>query len=135
MAKKEFTINTARIYDTIATATEQAPETQEPQETELETRQQTGYNAQENKKEHAARREYTDEEARPYLETMTNSGRKGVKMKRINLAFTPSNYEFIKIMARVRGQNLTEFVNDILTRTREENADVYARAIEFRNSL
>lgn len=81
------------------------------------------------------RKTYTEEETREALESMQSSGRKGVKLPRFNVAFTPSNYEFIRIMSQVRGQTLTEFINDVVKDSRERNSAIYKKAIEFRNSL
>jgi hypothetical protein len=115
--KKDFsTVNTNPVYQTIADAVG---------ETE----------AAGTKRKYKSRKTYTEKEAAEALENLQTAGKKGVKLPRINLAFTPANYEFIKIMAQVRGQNLTEFVNYMLREARENHADVYNRAIEFRNSL
>lgn len=109
--KKDFSnIKTAPVYEAIATATGA-------------------------KKQYKPRKTYTDEESAEAKETMQTSGKKGVKLPRINLAFTPANYDFIKCMSQVRGQNLTEFVNDMLKEARESHADIYKKALEFRDSL
>lgn len=114
--KKDFSsVNTNPVYDAIAEAIE------EP--------------AAGGKKKYKPRKTYTEAEAAAALDSLQTAGKKGVKLPRINLAFTPANYEFIKIMAQVRGQNLTEFVNDMLREARESHADLYQKAIEFRNSL
>lgn len=115
--KKDFSgVNVNPVYDAIAEAVD-------------EKRAAGG------KKKYKPRKTYTEEEAAAAMDSLQSAGRKGVKLPRINLAFTPANYEFVKIMAQVRGQNLTEFVNDILREARESHADVYNKAIEFRNSL
>ncbi len=81
------------------------------------------------------RKEYTAQEAQEIAETMRTTGKKGVKLPRINLAFSPSNYKYIEIMSRVRGQNLTEFVNKIIAEHREQHGDIYEKAQEFIDSL
>ena len=81
------------------------------------------------------RKTYSDEEKAAALNSQQTTGKKGIKMPRINLAFTPDNYEFIKVMAQVRGQTQTKFINEILTIARENNADLYKKAIAFRNSF
>lgn len=119
-AKKDFSkVNVNPVYDLIAEATEAPAASDKPG----------------GKKGYKPRKTYTEEEAAEALESLHTSGLKGVKLPRINLAFTPANYEFIKIMAQVRGQNLTEFVNDVLQQARDNNADLYQQAINFRNSL
>ena len=87
------------------------------------------------KKTPADRREWTEEEGAEYLENMETAGRKGLKLKRINMAFTPANYEYIVCMSRVRGQNLTQFINDVIAKSREDNAEIYEQAMRFRAKL
>jgi len=135
--KKDFSnINTNRVYDTIAEATA-AGDSSEQLPGQMVITDIEGNIAEEEptKKKYKDRKTYTAAEQILFLEAMQTSGKKGVKLPRINLAFTPANYEFIKIMAQVRGQSLTEFVNDMLTEARTQHADIYEKAIEFRNSL
>lgn len=134
--KKDFSnINTNRVYDTIAEATA-AGDSSEQLPGQMVITDIEGNIAEEpTKKKYKDRKTYSAAEQLVFLEAMQTSGKKGVKLPRINLAFTPANYEFIKIMAQVRGQSLTEFVNDMLTEARTQHADIYEKAIEFRNSL
>lgn len=44
----------------------------------------------------------------------STQGRKGEKLKRINLAFSDENYAYVRLESRRRGKNITEFVNAIL---------------------
>lgn len=112
MAKKDFSkANTGRVYGTIADATAEEKNTRKPRKT------------------------YTEEEAAEIMQTLHTVGRKGIKLPRINLAFTSENYDYINIMSRVRGENLTEFVNAIIQKHRETHMDIYNKAIEFKNSL
>lgn len=111
MAKKDFT----QVYDVIANAT-----AQEEQEVSNERKPRRGYTAQ---------------EAQEILSTMQTSGRKGIKLPRINLAFSPENYEYVVTMSRVRGENLTQFINKVIAEHREAHGEIYEKAIEFRNSL
>lgn len=111
MAKKDFsTANTGRVYTTIEEAT-------------LEQDQRK------------PRKTYTKEETEAAINALHTSGMKGVKLPRINLAFTKDNYEYIETMSRVRGESLTAFTNFIIAQHREAHKDLYDRAIEFRNSL
>ncbi len=112
--KKDFTaINTDRMYDTINKATEETHEVQEQQE----------------------HKTYTDKEAVELMEMMKTSGRKGMGLPRINMGFRPSNYEYIQIMSRVRGQTLTQFINDCIEDHMKRNADMYEQAKAFRKLL
>ncbi len=116
MAKtKDFShISTGRVYEKIAEAT-----AGEPQEKPKRARKQT----------------YTEEETQELLMTMKTVGHKGVKLPRINVAFAPDVYNYITIMAQVRGQTTTQFINHVLRLNMEENRAIYEKAIEFRNSL
>lgn len=61
-------------------------------------------------------------------EALQTQGRAGVKLERINMAFTPSNYDFIKVMAAIRGQTMTVFVNSVLDNERARNGEKYKAA-------
>ena len=123
MAKKDFSkLNTGRVYDAIAEATAE-PEAQEVQQ------------AQDAPQQRAARKGYTEEEKAAYKQAGKTQGRPGCKMERINLAFTPDNYEYVKTMATVRGQSMTEFVNHIIAANMEENAALYAQAKAFKKAF
>jgi len=135
MAKKDFSqVETGRVYDAIAEATAEAAEPAAEQD------------AQEVKQKRRARKTYTDEEKRELIENMTTAGRKGVKMPRVNLklegtdsrmnvACTATNYEYVQIMSRVCGMNLTQFINKALTEHRQDHIDLYEKALEFRRAL
>lgn len=111
MTKRDYSqINTGRVYDTIAEAT-----------AEPETRK--------------ARKEYDAQEIQEFQENMKTSGRKGVKMARINMAFTPDVYEYIQVMSRVTGTTMTEFLNTAMRQHIRDHRELYDKAIEFRNSL
>ena len=128
MAKTDFSqVNTGRVYGTIAEATA------EPEQEAVEVMQEAA--AQEAAQERKPRRTYTEQEAAEIMQTLQTSGRKGIKLPRINLAFTPELHEYIITMSRVRGENLTQFVNYVLRQHMEEHRDIYEKAIEFRNSL
>ena len=130
MAKKDFTkINTARVYDMIeeATAEDTAQgiiDAQAEQEEQVEK-----------PKPRKERKTYTPEEARRIMNTLQTTGRKGVKLPRINLAFTPELHDYITIMSRARGENLTQFVNKIIKEHMEQHIDIYKKALEFISSL
>lgn len=103
-AKKDFTgINTGRVYEEIeqATARKGQQGTASPQE-QLER-----------------------------AEKMRTMGRKGCKAVRINMAFTPSNYSFIRVMARATGRTMTEFTNVIIQAYRNEHPEFMEQAKHF----
>ena len=141
MAGKNFkTAKTDRIYNQIADATADpedyyVSETHDTQETDEEQFAQETPDNQEIKKVYKPRREYDEEETQQILEAGKTQGRKGCKMLRINMAFEPDIHEFIRTMARVRGETVTDFTNHVFRRYMEENADIYQQAMKFRDSL
>ena len=52
-------------------------------------------------------------------------GRKGAKADRLNMTFTPDNYEFIKVMARGTGRTMTGFVNYAIEKYRSSHQEDY----------
>lgn len=111
--KKDF----SKVKDAIAEATA------EPQE------------AQEMQKTRKPRKTYEPQEIQEFLDTMQTTGHKGAKLPRINLAFTPDLYDYIRTMAKMTGQTYTEFINKILREYMENHAEQYKKAVELRESL
>lgn len=121
--KKDFSsVNTGRVYGTIAEATA-APDPQEEQQAQ---------EAQPTRKE---RKTYTEQEQQQFREEGKTKGRKGCKAIRINMAFTPDVHDYIKTMARVRGESITDFTNYIFARSMEENREIYEQAKAFKESF
>ena len=118
--KKDFTTaNTGRVYSTITEATAE-PETQETQQ------------AQGTRK---PRKAYTAQEAQEMRQAGTTQGRKDCKAVRINMAFTPDVHEYIKTMARVRGESVTQFTNYVFQQSMKDNAELYEKAQGFKNAF
>ena len=108
MAKKDFTAaNTGRVYSAITEATADP----------------------------AGRKVYTEEEAQAMREAGTTQGRKGCKAIRINMAFTPEIHEYIRTMARVRGESVTDFTNYVFKQSMEDNTALYEQAKAFQKSF
>lgn len=106
--KKDFTsINTGRVYNAIEQATSRKGQqgTASPQEAT----------------ERAAE--------------LRTQGRKGCKAIRINMAFTPDNHEFIKVMAKITGKTMTEFTNYVVEQYRTEHPELFAKAKEIIDQL
>lgn len=72
------------------------------------------------------------EERKALLRTQ---GRKGAKAMRINMAFTPDNYLFIKVMSKISGKSMTEFANYVVEQYRLEHPDVFEQAKAIIDSL
>ena len=117
MAKDFKGISAGKVKNTIAEATQEAPATQEEP------------------KKRKERKTYTAQEVKDYSNALDTTGRKGMKLPRINIAFTPDNYDYVKTMSRVTGQNYTEFINKILLEHREAHGELYKQVVKFRNSL
>jgi len=75
------------------------------------------------------------QEAAERAAQLRTQGRKGCKAVRINMAFTPDNHEFIKIMASITGHTMTEFTNIVVERYRNEHPELYAQAKAIKDSL
>lgn len=68
------------------------------------------------------------QEAAERAAQLKTQGRKGCMAIRINMAFTPENHEFIKVMATISGKTMTEFANLIVERYRNEHPEIYEQA-------
>lgn len=64
-------------------------------------------------------------------EARKTAGRKGYKMQRLNISLTPSEYDYVQIMAGITGKSLTRFIGDLISREAERNADTYRKAKEL----
>ena len=58
-------------------------------------------------------------------ETLKTQGKKGAKAQRFNMAFTPSNLDFIRTMSKLKGQTMTQFVNEIIDKERKAQDSLY----------
>ena len=107
-AKKDFAgINTGRVYNAIEQATSR--------------KGQQGKASPQEAAERAA--------------NLQTQGRKGCKAIRINMAFTPDNHEFIKVMAKISGKTMTEFTNLVIERYRSEHPEIFDQAKAIIESL
>ena len=57
--------------------------------------------------------------------TPKTQGRRGEKLPRINMAFSPQNLEYLRIMAGIRGVSITKYVNALIERDRELNGETF----------
>ncbi len=102
--KKDFTgINTGRVYSKI----EQA----------ISRKGQQGIASKQEQAKRAAE--------------LKTQGRKGCKAIRINMAFTPDNHEFIKVMSKATGRTMTEFTNEVVAAYRNEHPEFMEQANSF----
>lgn len=68
------------------------------------------------------------QEAAERASKLKTQGRKGCKAIRINMAFTPENHDFIKVMAKISGKTMTEFANYAVEQYRLEHSEIYEQA-------
>ena len=62
-------------------------------------------------------------------------GKAGMKATRINMAFSPANYEFMQVMAHAHKMTITKYVNYLIEEERKRSADKYEQAKAFMESL
>ena len=60
-------------------------------------------------------------------ESLNTQGKKGAKAQRFNMAFTPSNLKFIRIMSKLKGQTMTQFVNEVIDKERNLQDQLYKK--------
>ena len=106
--KKDFTQETAPVYSTIiGNADPRLFEQEEPDERDVQEAQ----------------------------EALQTQGKRGYKLQRINMGFTPTNLDFIRTMARAKGMTQTQLVNHILDKYREATGDRYDKIKELLGDL
>ena len=70
------------------------------------------------------------EPAQPIRRTSTAG-----KPHRITMEFSPAVHEYIRTMARMRGQSVKQFTEDVFIKSMEENAEAYALAQKLKGTL
>ena len=64
-------------------------------------------------------------------EARKTAGRKGFKMQRLNISLTPSEFEYVRIMAAISGKSQTRFIGDLISAEAERNAETFRKAKEI----
>ena len=72
-----------------------------------------------------------EEELRTRLDEMRTQGRKGCKAARINMAFTPANYDFLVNMATAHRSTMTKMCNAIIAQYQLDHPDMKEKAEEI----
>lgn len=75
------------------------------------------------------------EEIAERKEQLRTQGRLGCKAIRINMAFTPSNHQFIKVMSKASGRTMTEFTNLVLAAYQREHPEIMEQAQGFLDTI
>lgn len=81
------------------------------------------------------RKTYTDEELADLKEKYLTQGRKGAKLPRVNVAFAPDLWEYVRAMARTSGMTYSGFVEQIVKEHKDAHAEEYARIMELRKVI
>lgn len=55
-------------------------------------------------------------------------GKKGQKLQRINMAFSDENIEYLRLISRLEGISMTQYVNTLLEADRVDRADLIEQA-------
>ena len=61
-------------------------------------------------------------------EAFQTQGKEGYKALRMNMAFSPSNTDFIHVMSRISGMSMTRYVNSVIEKERQRNGETYEKA-------
>lgn len=80
-------------------------------------------------------KEYSAQEVQQAQEEHATQGKKGMKLPRRNISLTPSNLEYIEVMAGVRGETYSEIINALISKSKEENAELFEEAKKFKGRL
>lgn len=75
------------------------------------------------------------EEVTVRKEELRTQGRKGCKAVRINMAFTPTNYSFIKIISRASGKTMTQFCNLVIKAYQAEHPEMMGKVRELSDMI
>ena len=75
------------------------------------------------------------QEAQDEYNARNTQGKAGMKAERINMAFSPANYEFLRTMAGLHRMTITKYVNHLIEEERKRSADIYQKAKDLMNNL
>lgn len=67
------------------------------------------------------KRTLTEAEKAARMSEMRTQGIEGMRLPRINLALSPENYDFVKVLASASGNTMTRLVNLIIAAYRNEH--------------
>ena len=101
----------------------------------MQTPEQVQETTQEKKRTNGQQGTATPEEVAERAAQLKTQGRKGCKAVRINMAFTPDNHQFIKVMSRITGQSMTEFANYVIEQYRKEHPEIFEQAKDIISKL
>lgn len=121
----------ADLFFSVNDEQQEAAEAQQVTEAQEAQEAPKAYKAQEATKEQLEAVVYTMQEQIEAAEARRTQGRKGLKMPKMNMSFTPSNMDYIRVMAGVTGMTVTRFMNYIIEQHADTNAERYKKAKEL----
>lgn len=77
----------------------------------------------------------TEQEIQKAQAEQQTQGKKGYKMQRINMAFTPDNIEYIRAISKLKGLTMTQYINSLVDSDRLKNAQISEQLKELLKSL
>lgn len=86
-------------------------------------------------REHGKQTTATIQEQEERKKKRQTQGRKGCRLGRYNVAFSPENKDFIRVMSKIRGQTMTSFINDIIDEYRNEHEKIYKKAKDLTKEM
>lgn len=132
MANKNFTneLNeTGSVYNDIETAigsTPAAEETTEPKKKQP---------AKKNTKASKAQKTQATQKTRSARKTQEHKAEKERPTARMNLSLTPTNLEYIQVMAGIYGLDKCKFVNMVLEEHAAQNEKIYKDILKLKGSV
>lgn len=58
----------------------------------------------------------------------SSQGKKGQKLPRINMAFATSNLEYLRLISRIEGISITEYINRLIQADRDKRQGILEEA-------
>ena len=69
------------------------------------------------------------------MDKMKTAGRKGLKLQRLNIAFAPEKYEYLRLMSAMTGMSYSEFINEVLETHKRQHEATYIEALQLKNKI
>lgn len=72
----------------------------------------------------AAQETHEETDTQEVYEARRTQGRKGMKLQRMNISLTPSEYEHLRLMSSITGQSATRYIGALIQKDAEAKKDV-----------
>lgn len=94
-----------------------------------------GFNTQKEKGYYEEFEEEVTQEVQDPYDSKDTQGKQGKKAERMNMAFSVSNYEFLRVMAGWEEITITTYVNRLIEAERIRSAEQYKKIKELKSTL